>query len=527
MADVFVSYKAEDRRRVRRLVEALEEEGFSVWWDAQVGVGDQWREAIARELESARCVVVVWSKKSVGPGGRFVRDEATRALRRGVYLPVRIDDVDPPLGFGETQAVPLKGWDGDRSAASYRALLSAVHSVVRGETVQPTEIAGHETSRRRILLAGGAATAVLAAGTGWWWGIRRHKLSPEAEELYEESAQGVQDSGVEANSNAIGKLRRAAELEPESAAVCGLLALAYVQQASVASATERGSLISRGLAAAKRADELERDQPEALAARILAMPLFGNWFAVEQACRSALSKHPDNPYLLQRLAIMLSQVGRHEECLFYNSRVAEKFSVPFVHVGRTMLLWNLGRLDEAEAEIERAFSLWPRHYAVWFTRLYYLLYSGRASEALVLIGKVASRPVGIPAWNFNLVTAQAEALVDSGPAKITAALRGLEEAAHKASGFAENAAIFASFVGATDDAFNILNGLFTNRGFAVGDRWFSDEQAIYLASERNTYFLFNQTMKSVRQDPRFRDLTREIGLERYWQRTGTRDRVIS
>ena len=526
MADVFVSYKAEDRRRVRRLVEALEKDGFSVWWDAHVGAGEQWRETIASELDTAKCVVVAWSKRSVAPDGRFVRDEAARALRRGVYLPFKLDDVDPPLGFGEAQAIRLVDWDGNPAAPAYRALLSSVRAVVRGEKPERVDAEGEgRTSRRNVLAAGGVATAALVSGAGWWW-LRRDKLSPEAEKLYEEAAEGVQDSGVEANANAIGKLRRAAELEPKSAAVWGLLALAYVQQSSVAPAIERQSLTSRGLASAARAEALERFQPEALAARIAAMTLFKNWFAIEQSCRSALERHPDNPYLLQRLAMTLAQVGRHEECLPLNKRVAESFSVPFVHVGQIMLLWNLGRLDEAEAEIERALSLWPRHYAVWFTRFYYLLYSGRPSEALALIGKVAARPVGIPAWNFRLVTAQAEALVDSGPAKIGAALRGLEEAAHKASGFAENAAIFAAFVGATDDAFKILTGLYTNRGFAVGDSWFSDEQAIYLGSERNTYFLFNQTMKSVRHDPRYRHLTRKIGLEDYWRRTGSLGRVI-
>ena len=36
MSDVFVSYKAEDRPRVEPLVESLEAEGLSVWWDAHV-----------------------------------------------------------------------------------------------------------------------------------------------------------------------------------------------------------------------------------------------------------------------------------------------------------------------------------------------------------------------------------------------------------------------------------------------------------------------------------------------------------
>src|SRR4051812_17937858 len=101
--DIFISYKAEDRARVRPLVDALMADGLSVWWDAHIGAGEDWRESIAANLDEARCVIVVWSKRSVGPDGRFVRDEAARAMKRHAYLPVTIDKVDPPLGFGETQ----------------------------------------------------------------------------------------------------------------------------------------------------------------------------------------------------------------------------------------------------------------------------------------------------------------------------------------------------------------------------------------------------------------------------------------
>jgi len=125
MADVFVSYKAEDRRRVQPLVQALQAEGLSVWWDEHIGVGDAWRETIERQLNEAKTVVVVWSKRSVGPEGGFVREEATRAQKRGVYVPVLIDAVMPPLGFGESQATSLKNWHGNRSDPHYRAFLDA------------------------------------------------------------------------------------------------------------------------------------------------------------------------------------------------------------------------------------------------------------------------------------------------------------------------------------------------------------------------------------------------------------------
>jgi hypothetical protein len=170
--------------------------------------------------------------------------------------------------------------------------------------------------------------------------------------------------------------------------------------------------------------------------------------------------------------------------------------------------------------------LWPRHYAVWFTRFYYFLYNGKAVEALSFVKDASSRPIGIPDWNFALVQSQANALAAGNPHQIEKALTGMEEVAHKAAGFAENAAIFASFVGATDTAFKLLRGLYTNSGFSVGETWFSPEQAIYMGSERNTYILFQQPMKHVRRDPRFDDLAREIGIADYWKKTSSRAQVI-
>jgi TolB-like protein/Tfp pilus assembly protein PilF len=165
MSDVFVSYKAEDRARVRPLVDALEADGLSVWWDAHIGGGDDWRDTIARHLDDARCVIVVWSKRSVGPDGRFVRDEATRAQKRGAYLPVRIDKVDPPLGFGESQAIALNNWKGDRADPRYAALLAAARPMIGLEPrAAPPATAPRGGVSRRALLGGGAVILAAAAG---------------------------------------------------------------------------------------------------------------------------------------------------------------------------------------------------------------------------------------------------------------------------------------------------------------------------------------------------------------------------
>ena len=172
MTDVFVSYKAEVRARVRPLVEALVADGLSVWWDAHIEGGSDWRQAIQEQLDTARCVIVVWSQRAVAPEGKFVRDEATRAERRGVYLPVRIDAVEPPLGFGETQALSLIGWRGKRDDPAYQALLAAARAVAEGK---PRPAVGGiaapvpHIGRRAALIGGGVVAAGALGAGGWLW----------------------------------------------------------------------------------------------------------------------------------------------------------------------------------------------------------------------------------------------------------------------------------------------------------------------------------------------------------------------
>ncbi|MEO7365603.1 MAG: TIR domain-containing protein [Sphingomicrobium sp.] len=172
MSDVFVSYKAEDRRRVRSLVEALEADGYSVWWDEQIGGGAAWRQAIEVELNAAKCVIVAWSKRSVGAEGTFVQDEAARAQHRHVYVPVTIDKVQVPLGFGEMQALPLTGWKGDRSEPRYQAVLAAIRRVGgEASATAPRQLPQTAVSRR-TMVAGGAVAAAAVAGSGAWYFLK-------------------------------------------------------------------------------------------------------------------------------------------------------------------------------------------------------------------------------------------------------------------------------------------------------------------------------------------------------------------
>jgi TolB-like protein/Tfp pilus assembly protein PilF len=169
MSDVFVSYKSEDRKRVKHLVDALEADGYSVWWDEQIGGGAAWRREIEVELNVARCVIVAWSKHSVGPDGTFVQDEATRAQQRHVYIPVTIDKVHLPLGFGETQALPLTGWHGDRSDPRYQSVLASVRRIAGDRATGPLAQRDRQLRvSRRVVLAGGGVAVAAVSGVGAW-----------------------------------------------------------------------------------------------------------------------------------------------------------------------------------------------------------------------------------------------------------------------------------------------------------------------------------------------------------------------
>lgn len=166
MADVFVSYKAEDRRRIEPLVAGLEAAGLKVWWDVHIGGGSEWRRSIEEQLDAAKCVIVVWSRRSTAPDGWFVRDEASRAMEHDVYLPVRIDNVRLPLGFGETQALSLVRWKGDRADPRLEAVVRAAQAIVRGEP-RPFSAVASEPLSRRTILAGAVAAGGIAAVGGW------------------------------------------------------------------------------------------------------------------------------------------------------------------------------------------------------------------------------------------------------------------------------------------------------------------------------------------------------------------------
>lgn len=139
MADVFISYKSDRRDVAEEVARILELRGYSVWFDRALLAGEAFSPSIERELRAARAVVVLWCSLSVRSD--WVREEATLAKRLRTIIPVRLERVDLPLGFGSLQAVDLTRWDGTPQS---RALGTLVREVARlvGREPLPGDEAG-------------------------------------------------------------------------------------------------------------------------------------------------------------------------------------------------------------------------------------------------------------------------------------------------------------------------------------------------------------------------------------------------
>ena len=142
-----------------------------MFWDREIPLGKTWRQVLDEELSAARCVVVVWTKTSVGR--RWVIEEAEEGQGRGILIPVFMDRVDPPRGFREVQGAQLLDWKGKSEDKEFQRLCGACREVIGEpgqpppETLESTKPQRRSASRFKWMAA--ALALALAAGGSWLW----------------------------------------------------------------------------------------------------------------------------------------------------------------------------------------------------------------------------------------------------------------------------------------------------------------------------------------------------------------------
>ena len=161
---LFLSYAHVDDAAARRLIAALRQAGYTVWWDAMVEGGAAFSKSITDALDMADAVLVLWSARSIESD--WVRDEAAEGRDRHRLVPLSLDGSLPPLGFRQYQTIDLTHWRGRRASHQFREIERAI-ATVAGQPVPSALERGSGLSRRRLLLAGTGAATVAAGGGAW------------------------------------------------------------------------------------------------------------------------------------------------------------------------------------------------------------------------------------------------------------------------------------------------------------------------------------------------------------------------
>jgi hypothetical protein len=147
MADIFISYKREDRDRILPLARCLQGCGYTVWWDLELIPSQKFERQIKMELDEARCVVVVWTQESIGKDGLYtsgwMQTEAEAAEHRGILLPVQMEPSRKHWRHAQSQYADLNGWTGDEDAPGFVSLLRGVilHVGIRERPVESEIVA--------------------------------------------------------------------------------------------------------------------------------------------------------------------------------------------------------------------------------------------------------------------------------------------------------------------------------------------------------------------------------------------------
>jgi len=184
---IFLSYSRKDLDCARPIIALLETAGFDVWWDGRLEGGENYLATTENALETAACVVVLWSQVSVG--SHWVRDEAQRGRERGCLVPLSLDGTIAPLGFRQFQLLDIAGWSGDPAADEATRILAAVRSkagsaaaagtpalnpaphLAAATAAQSSPARGFTLSRRSTLIGGVGLAGAAAVAAGWASGV--------------------------------------------------------------------------------------------------------------------------------------------------------------------------------------------------------------------------------------------------------------------------------------------------------------------------------------------------------------------
>jgi DNA-binding winged helix-turn-helix (wHTH) protein/tetratricopeptide (TPR) repeat protein len=378
-----------------------------------------------------------------------------------------------------------------------------------------------DPSRRRLIGAGVAGAAAVAfAGIVVVRRLRPDARAAEAAELHSRATILLRDMTPQRDAEAIALLREATRIHPEDSKAFGTLALAHQRVAEMGREADAPAAEAHVREAAREALLRDPDNADAQVARLLIMPVYRNWLPAERAYDELLARFPDHVPLLAGHAKLLAEVGRFDDAMAKMDRVfALEPLGPAYHWRRALGLWAAGRPEAALQLAERARRLWPANWSIATTLFWLKAYTGQEEEALALLPALQAQSLPAPVSAF--MQRSAVALQRRDPATIQDTLAQNRVSARSNTNLAEQAMAVAAAVGSLDEVFLLASAYHFGTSFTVADARLEHGENMP-PRRRKTLPLFWPPMAAARDDPRFSQLTRALGLDAYWTASGRR-----
>jgi adenylate cyclase len=130
MADIFISYARSTAARAHAVAEGLRALGYGVWRDDEIPAHRAYADVIQERLTAAKAVVVVWSAEAAK--SEWVRSEAEQAREARKLVQLTVDGARLPMPFDQIQCVDLADWSGEAGAPGWRKVAASVAELVKG-----------------------------------------------------------------------------------------------------------------------------------------------------------------------------------------------------------------------------------------------------------------------------------------------------------------------------------------------------------------------------------------------------------
>ncbi len=318
---------------------------------------------------------------------------------------------------------------------------------------------------------------------------------PVAPEVYESYLKGVFaiNKGISraAVEESIRNFEDAIKKDPTFAPAYVGLAKAYTELGTVFAGGSPEETRPKVMSATRKALQLDPDLVEAhlLLANVLQEEW--QWAEAEAEYRRALQLSPNDADAHAKFALWLLCQGRTDEAVTWIRRARERDPVVVYGASVAWILFQSHRYEEAIRESRSVLAVNSQDAGTLLILGFVLVANNQAEDAVPVLEKAVSISNGSPAATGVLIRAYAHAGRRNDALRLLAGLKQRREAGYVPAGAFVNAYLG---LGQNDEAFSWL------------------EQAFKEKSNILQFLKTHPFFDPIRDDPRFRDLVRRVGL---------------